>query len=163
MDKKVQIVTEELREMIQPYLGRREYGNLCIVGKSNELPNWIEDDRITWFLNYEKIFSSSSGIGADFLLKEKIFEYMGHPNNEEIRTKNPEKVLNYFHQVLDYIQPQRRENLMANAKSQNKKGVSLEKAVAEMQEFAQGAKKFGPTEEELKLYEKFCNEVYSTK
>lgn len=163
MDEKVQIVTEGLREMIQPYLGRREYGDLCIVGSKKELPNWNIGPNIGWFLNYELISGSSSGISAHFLPEEGVFTYLRHPDFAKIRTENPEEVLNHFRQRFDFIQPQRREHLMKNAKLQKERNVPLEKAVAGMREFAQKAQRFGPTEDELKLYEQFCYEVYSTK
>lgn len=163
MDGKVQIVTEKLQKMIQPYLGRREYGDLCIVGRDNKLPNWIDDYRITWFLNYESVFGSSSGICVNFFSKERIFEYLRYTDNAKTRTENPKKVLNYFRQRLKYIKPQRRKHLMEKAKLQKEMGIPLEKAVANIKKFAQNTQKFGPIEKELKLYEQFCYEIYSEK
>lgn len=161
MDARVQVISDKLLEMIQPCLGKREYGNLRIMGKGN-LPNWVEDDNIKWFLIYEMILGSTSGISATFLPNEGNFRYSRHPDDIEVRTANPEEVLNHFRQKLDHIRPQRREHLMSNVKLKKGRDVPLEEAIAVMIEFAQKAQEFGPTKEELKLYEQFCHEVYST-
>ncbi|MCK5107601.1 MAG: hypothetical protein KAQ83_02660 [Nanoarchaeota archaeon] len=162
MGEKVQVVAEGIRKMIPPYLHRREYGDLR-VGSDEQSPFSKYLGRAYWKLDYETIFGSGSGISASFLPNENLFRYLRHPDHKETKTEDPQIVLNYFRQRLEFIQPQRREHLIANAKLKKARGVSLEKAIANMVEFAQETQRFGPTKEELKLYEQFCHQVYSTK
>lgn len=160
MDERITRLTQGLTEMIQPYLGRQEYGDLRIVGKKKELPNIDEEDATTWFLNYEMIFGSSRGVSARFYKVENVFQY--NQGDQKVITGNPEQVLGFFRAVLENIKPERQKNLRSDARLQKERGIPLEIAVAKMRQFADGdAKRFGPTAEELQLYEQFCNEVYS--
>jgi hypothetical protein len=157
MDERIQEMTRRLEEMIQPYLGKGEYGNLIVMGRTGKLPTWVEKEGIVWYLGYE-IFSSTSAIFAEFLIKEGVFQYFELQNHEEVRTESLEVALDYFKQAIANIREQRISSLKAGVEEDKRKGISLEESVAEMRRWAQKEPRFAPTEGEIQLYEKFYKE-----
>jgi len=163
--EKVIGLTGRLTKMIQPYLGRREYGGLRILPVSlnispGTLPNYVSERKISWVLDYERIFGSSSVIRASFLITEANFEYPRHPDRQEIRTEDVVDVINNYYRVrLEYIQPQRREDLMTSARLSLERGISIESAIENIEEFAQIGHPHGPTGEEVELYRQFILKI----
>ena len=87
---------------------------------------------------------------------------MRFPDYEDVETDDPQAVLDDLKLWFDNIVPQRKENLKGIAKTNKGKGFSLEKAMSNMKSFAEKNKRFGPTDEELTIYNQFCQELYST-
>jgi hypothetical protein len=159
MEEKIRRVTEGLIEILPPYLGRKELGNLHIIG-SGELPNYCFGTE-GWFLRYESVLGSSLHIGASFSDEEKKFEWLDK-KEQHFFTENPEDILTNFTRCLENIQPERIEHLKAYAKLQKKKRISLKRTLEDMERISKRFQE-GPTEEELKVYNNFCHEIYSPK
>ena len=159
MKEKIRRVTEGLTKILPPYLGRRELGNLHIIG-SGELPNYCFGAE-GLFLRYESVLGSSLHIGVSFSDEEKRFEWLDK-KEQRFFTENPEDILTNFRRRLENIQPERMEHLKAYAILQKKKRISMKRSIEDMERIAQRSN-VGPTEEELKGYNQFCHEIYSLK
>lgn len=158
MNQKVQELTEGILNLIQPYLGKREFGNLHILGKK-----FPTDDMgsLYWDIIYDTPFHSADSIGVEYIKDRDLFRYLAFPSQKRTSASNVQTVLNNVRKRLENIKPQRLDYLRKNAQLEKERGLTLEMAVADMRKFAEQYPKTGPTEEELQLYEKFCREVYS--
>jgi hypothetical protein len=177
---------EGVTQLVQPFLGRKEYGNL--KGGSGGFPNGEDDEEITWALNYELTPSgSTSGIFVHYIIDDGHFQYLVGPKGRRIwnagdsgenaaelyrvffesekeprhrKTKDPKRALRHVEIRLGNMRAERLACLMTNAELNKKRNVPKEKAIEAMRELGE-TNPWGTTEEELAIYRRFCEEVYS--
>ena len=158
MNPKVERVTSGLTAMVQPYLGRREYGN-PELGNGGQLVA-IFPGSAEWILMYQGVLHSTSGIAAVYDGASDTFEYRAHKDDDsKTRTRDPEDVLRHFKASLDLIKVERLEDLKKEAHLKKQKGVLPETAIADVRRSAEQHPKFGPTEEEVAFFAEYYRQI----
>lgn len=157
-----QILTEGINTLIQPYLGKQEYGRMYIIGPEPvTMPNRVSPTSVEWMLGYEMVFGSSSLIHVEYDESTGEFNYMDIKGIEVI-TSNPEQALEHVRGRLENIRPERKGNLRRNAQMKKNNGVSLEQAIGDVKSVAERYPEYGPTDEELVFYESVAQEIFNS-
>ena len=160
-DKRLRVLGEKLTEMVQPYVGKIEWGNVHTR---------IEDRRkyfseVHFSIEYETIFGSSRVHWVKFLTDENIFFYYRQSSrdssSEEVRMENLEEILTSFRIRLENIPIERKEDLMICARSNIERGISPKKEIEKKTQFF--AKYSFGTADELEFYKKTYRNLYSKK
>jgi hypothetical protein len=154
MDERIMRMNDGLAQLVQPYLGQQEYGNLLQAGTGEE-PHKITDLSCFWFYSYNRLSGSAPLLAIEFSDQRHSFNSLRVPGYLQHETRDPIMALEIFGQWLNYIKVQRQSDLRRDAKDQIAVGVGLDSAVAKMTTYAATNPLFGPTEKELHYYKKF--------
>ena len=158
MNDLVERVTRELDKLVQPYLGRQEYGNL----RKTEVWSVPLDSKmanvICWFLIYEDPTGSSCSIIAEYDKNEAKFKYADE-DGQKI-TLSPQEGLDFFRRKLESIKSHRLESLRLTAVVRKEQGDTLEIALERVRLPVREKKPYAAIAEELKFYEGYCREIY---
>ena len=149
MNEKAVIVSKGLMPLVKPYLGKKEYGDVGIVpaiDNVEEYPHFGSDENPVFFVRYTRIGGSSSGIIASF--ENSYFSWPAVIDAEKgvegrERTDDPYVVLDHFRKRLECIKAERRKELGLMARYKIKKGLTLDQALEELNEWIM-KEPFGP-------------------
>lgn len=163
----VEKVNEGLTELVQPYLGKQEYGSLDILSiNPNNLPSMSTTRTVMWFLMYRELTFTDGALGetanaivASYNIHEGMFKFSRSQQNGTVKTDEPQKVVDYFRERLQSIKPKRLEVLQQHARKKKGQLESLTAAIEELRKFAKGHPEYGPTEDELQEYRVFFDSL----
>jgi len=158
-----EILTERIKSLVQPYLGMREYGGLYIMGpEPKTMPHHETPNTVKWKLGYEMVFGSLALIDVDYDKSTGEFAYIDS-GKVKVKTSYPGLPLDHVRRRIMWIIRERKIHLRRNAQMKLEHEVSLEQAIEDVKSFAEEHPKFGPTDEELKYYERVAQEIFQSK
>ena len=148
---------ERLKELIAPYLKKKDYGNLCGSGgnTADDISSFFDKKEARWIFVYELGFgSSSSGIFIKYNVASNKWTVDHGAEIEDLKI-----VLDCVAESISRITERRVEHMRMIAQKQKEGDIPLSQALLAINAFDVNPN--GPTAREKLQYHQICKELYA--